>query len=75
MLAVWLVGVVADGFEAEHCDDLLVFFPAAFGVNGASHLVGHKEGRLFVGEEDEAKCSGGFFVGESAGEGKGGCNG
>jgi len=69
-LTFGLIGIVADGLEAEHSDDVLIFFSAAFGVKHASHLAGLEERRLFVDKEDKAQCFVDFFASESASEGK-----
>ena len=74
-MAVGLIGIVADGLKTEHSDDVLIFFPAVFGVGHTSHLAGLEEWRLFVGKEDEAQCLVGFFVCEVSCEGKRCCNG
>ena len=66
------VGVAADGFEAEHRDDVFVFAFAFLCVNEASHFVGEIEGRFFVCEEDEADGAGGRFSGEMSCECEGG---
>ena len=68
LLAFGLVGVVADGLEAEHCDDVFIFLAAGFCVDETAHLVGLEEGCFFVGEENEAEGFVGFFVCEAAGE-------
>lgn len=62
------VGVVADGFEAEHCDDVFIFLAAGVCVDIASHLLCVEEGRFFVWEEEEADGFVSFFVCEAAGE-------
>jgi len=67
-LTFGLVGVVADGFEGEHSDDVLIFFSAIFGVKYASHPASLEEWRLFVDKEDKAQSFVDFFAGESAGE-------
>ena len=74
-MAVGLIGIVADGLKTEHSDDVLLFFPAVFGVGHTSHLAGLEEWRLFVCKEDEAKCLVSFFVCEVSCEGKRCCNG
>jgi len=74
-LGFGLIGVVADGLEAEHSDYVFIFFSAGFCVDSASHLAGLVERWFFVYKEDEAQCSGGFFVCEVAGESKVGSDG
>ncbi len=74
-LSFGLISVVANSLKAEHSDDVLIFFSAAFGVKHTSHLAGLEEWRLFVGKEDEAQSFVDFFAGESVCEGKCCCDG
>ncbi len=68
MLGVGGIGVVADGLEAEHGDDVFVFVAAGLCVDAGAHLLGLEEGHFLVCEEEEAEGAVGPGVFEAAGE-------
>ena len=60
-LGVRLVGIITEGFEAEHGDDVFVIFPAFFCIDGTAHIRGLEEGGFFVYKEEEAESEVGLF--------------
>lgn len=71
-LGVWGIGVIAEHFEAEHGDDVVIFGAGFLCVDPASHFGGASGWEFFVWEEGEADGAGLGVRFECAGEGEDG---
>src|SRR6266566_3849574 len=65
MLAAGLIGIAADGLDADHRDNLVPRGLGGLGVNQRTHVAGLEIGRLFIHERDQTQRAVGLIFGHA----------